>query len=111
MERFMDSRVQEYAKDTVVIDGMLKSSNGESDIYSECSRKGRIKGCKDINLIYAYDIEPLACASYAGNMLDYTAFEDFIKTYPIKNGFIIMDKGFDDVNTVKESLKKLETKF
>ena len=110
----MSSRIQEYEKDTVVVDGMLKSSDEESNTYSEYSRKGKIKGSKDINLIYAYDIkneEPLACTPYAGNMLDYTAFEDFIKTYPIKNGFIILDKGFDDEKTVKENLRKLETKF
>ncbi len=29
-------------------------------------------------------------------MLDYTAFRDFLRTYKIKNGFLILDRGFDD---------------
>ncbi len=33
---------------------------------------------------------------YPGNMLDYTAFRDFLRTYKIKNGFLILDRGFDD---------------
>ncbi len=28
--------------------------------------------------------------------LDYTAFRDFLRTYKIKNGFLILDRGFDD---------------
>ncbi|MGI6523825.1 MAG: transposase [Bdellovibrionota bacterium] len=113
IEKFMSYRISKYINNPIVIDGMLKSSTGDSNIYSEFSRKGRIKGCKDINLIYAYDLkneEPLACAPYAGNMLDFTALKDFLKTYTIENGFIIMDKGFND-KEIKEELKKLNTNF
>ena len=113
IEEFMRNRINKYSQNPVVIDGMLKNSTGDSNIYSEFSRKGRIKGCKDINLMYAYDLEnkePLACEPYAGNMLDFSAFKDFIETYPIKNGFIIMDKGFDE-KTIKEELERLDVKF
>ncbi|MDP4041765.1 transposase, partial [Mycoplasma mycoides] len=50
-------------------------------------------------LIYAYDVdseEPIASSIYPGNMLDYTAFKDFLKTYDMKKGLLILDKGFND---------------
>ncbi len=28
--------------------------------------------------------------------IDYTAFRDFLRTYKIKNGLLILDRGFDD---------------
>lgn len=108
MEEFMNARLKEFSKDPIVIDGMLKSNTSDTNIFSEFSRKSRIKGTEDLNLIYAYDIakeEPVASAVYPGNMLDYTAFRDFIKTYPIEKGFLIMDKGFDDRQS-KEIMKE-----
>ena len=108
MEEFMNARLKEFSKDPIVIDGMLKSNTSDVNIFSEFSRKSRIKGTQDLNLMYAYDIEkdePVASAVYPGNMLDYTAFRDFIKTYPMENGFLIMDKGFDDKES-KEIMKE-----
>ena len=113
IDAFMNDRIQQYAGDNTVIDGMLKNNNSITNNHSEYSRKGRVKGTEDINLIYAYDInakEPLACSVYPGNMLDFTCFRSFIKDHPIKNGFIIMDKGFDDTVS-KEEIDKLNTKY
>ena len=113
IETFMDNRLQEFSKNPIVIDGMLKSNTSNTNIFSEYSRKSRIKGTEDLNLIYAYDIikeEPVASAVYPGNMLDYTAFRDFIKTYPIHNGFLIMDKGFDD-NQSKQLMSEQNITF
>lgn len=94
---FMQKRLDKLSKENVVIDGMLKSNNSESNTFSEFSRKARIKGTEDISLIYAYDTtkkEPVACMPYPGNMLDSTSFDDFIDVFSIHNGFMLMDKGF-----------------
>ena len=113
IDSFMNDRIRQYSGHPTVIDGMLKTNSSETNIYSAFSRKGRIKGVEDINLIYAYDLvekEPVACSAFAGNMLDFTCFRTFIEEHPIENGFIIMDKGFDD-KISKESIEKLQTKY
>ena len=113
IDKFMNDRIEKYMGQSVVIDGMLKTNISETNTMSEFSRKGRIKGVEDVNLIYAYDLgikEPLACQVYPGNMLDFTALRAFTEEYPIKNGFVIMDKGFNDKVT-KEELRKLNTKY
>ena len=97
IQQFMENRVRKYTGHTLVIDGTLKGSNGEENSFSEYSRKGRLKGSKDLNLIYAYDVEtqePVAVKPYPGNMLDLTAVEDFVTGYGIRKGILVMDKGF-----------------
>lgn len=113
MDNFMNDRIRQYSGHSTIIDGMLKTNNSYTNIYSEFSRKGRIKGVEDINLIYAYDLEmkePVACSIFAGNMLDFTCFRSFIQEHPIENGFIILDKGFDD-SISKEEIASLGTKY
>ena len=95
--RFMQNRLDNIGKENIVVDGMLKSNTSESNTLSEYSRKARIKGAEDISLIYAYSTvskEPVACQPYPGNMLDSTSFDDFLEQFVIKDGFMIMDKGF-----------------
>ena len=113
MENFMNDRIRHYSGHSTVIDGMLKTNSRDTNIYSEFSRKGRINGVEDINLIYAYDLierEPVACSTFAGNILDFTCFRSFIEEHPIKNGFVILDKGFDD-KISKEEIASLNTKY
>ena len=113
IDEFMNERIQQYAEHPIIVDGMLKSSNGETNSFSEFSRKSRIKNTKDINLIYAYDLvqqEPLACSVNPGNMLDFTAFKSFLIDHPIQNGFLIMDKGFNE-HDCKLELDRLNTKY
>ena len=110
---FMNDRISQYSGNPTVIDGMLKSNTGTSNMMSEFSRKGRIRGVEDVSLLYAYDLtvrEPVACAVFPGNMLDYTAFRTFIDDHPIENGFLMADKGFDDTLS-KEKIKKLNTHY
>lgn len=98
LNMFMQKRLDSLSKDSIVaVDGMLKDYNSISSSYSLFSRKGRIKGSKDLSMLYAYDVinnEPLAFKVYPGNMLDCTSFVDFIETFKIKAGIIIADKGF-----------------
>ena len=108
IDNFMFNRIEAIASKNVVVDGMLKSNTSITNDYSEFSRKGRIKGTKDISLLYAYSLdidEPLAIGVYPGNMLDSTSFSDFISNYSLDNSFVILDKGFD-VNYLKEDMAK-----
>ena len=113
IDNFMNDRIRQYSGNSTVIDGMLKTNCSETNIYSEFSRKGRVKGVEDINLMYAYDLvikEPVACSTFAGNMLDFTSFRTFIQEHPIENGFIILDKGFDD-KISKDEIAQLGTQY
>ena len=106
---FMQKRLDKLSEENVVIDGMLKSNTAESNTFSEFSRKARIKGTEDISLIYAYDTtakEPVACMPYAGNMLDSTSFDDFLNTFDIHKGFMLMDKGFSSAKLRQVIVKK-----
>ena len=105
---FMRKRVEKFSGNEIVIDGMLKDCNSETDMFSEFSRKGSKKGSKDLSLIYAYDPmskEPVAAKPYPGNMLDLTSVEDFIEEYKVKSGIVVMDKGFYGPDAIK-SIKK-----
>ena len=99
INRFMQSRLDAVDIDApVIVDGMLKNNNSETNTYSEFSRKGKVKGSEDISLLYALDYrkrEPLACSVYPGNMLDKTSFQDFTKKFDIQKGVIIGDKGLE----------------
>lgn len=104
---FMRKRVEKFGGKEIVIDGMLKDCNSDTDTFSEFSRKGSKKGSKDLSLIYAYDTqnkEPVAVKPYPGNMLDLTGVEDFIEEYQVNSGIVVMDKGFygpDAIKTIK----------
>ena len=99
IHRYMQSRMAAVGADIhVIVDGMLKNNNSETNTFSEFSRMGKVKNSEDISLLYAFDYqkkEPLACSVYPGNMLDKTAFQDFTKKFNIQKGVIIGDKGFE----------------
>lgn len=110
IQKFMENRVARHCGKTLVIDGTLKDSNSIVNSFSEFSRKGCTKGSRDMNLLYAYDVqtqEPVAAKPYPGNMLDMTAIEDFVRGYSIKTGILVMDKGFYS-KAVIERLKTIE---
>ncbi len=96
MMDFMKNRI-ENASDMTIVDGMLKNNNSDT-VYSQFSRKGKVKGSKDLSLLYALDFkshEPIAFSLNQGNMLDKTAFDSFLKQFNIGNSVIIGDKGFE----------------
>ena len=97
IREFMQKRIAAMAGKDLVIDGMLKDCNRTTDSFSEWSRKGAKKGSMDVNLLYAFDMEsqePVAVKPYPGNMLDMTAVQDFIASFPVSSGLLVMDKGF-----------------
>ena len=109
IESFMRNRVSKTCEDTVLVDGTLKNYNSRNSMFSDWSRKGRVKGCKDFSILYSYDIktgEPISAKPYTGNMLDSTAFLDFIDHFKANNNLLIMDKGFwnqKDIDKIKEN--------
>ncbi len=108
IDEFLLRRIGKMNSKNSVVDGMLKNNTSDTNGMSEHSRKSRTKGSDDISLLYSYDLdvdEPIAYGVYPGNMLDHVAFKSFIDTYSIKNGFVILDKGFD-VRRIKIELSE-----
>ena len=94
---FMRNRVKDFIGGNIVVDGMLKDYNSKCGSLSEFSRKGSKKASKDISTLYAFDPkskEPIAARVYAGNILDQTAIKSFVDDFEIKDGMMIVDKGF-----------------
>jgi hypothetical protein len=89
----------------IIIDGTLKSDESTVNSLSDYSRKARVKGTRDISVLYAYDLdagEPVCSKCFPGNMLDATAYESFIKDNNISKGIIVGDKGFPSSSAKKQ---------
>lgn len=95
---YMKNVLKERDADTVtVVDGMLKDTTGKDSGFVQWSRKSRLKGTKEISILYAFDLkkkEPLCHKVYPGNMLDMTSFSDFIDTFDLRECTVMGDKGF-----------------
>lgn len=94
---FMRNRTNAVRADHhLLIDGTLKTDNSAIDTLSGFSRKARVKGTRDISVMYAFDLEamePVCSQCFPGNMLDLTAYEDFLSQNNITKGLIVSDKG------------------
>ena len=83
----------------LLVDGTLKSNESRINTLSDYSRKALKKGIRDISVLYAFDLEekePICSKCYPGNMLDLTAYENFITENNITQGIIVGDKGFPE---------------
>ena len=81
----------------LLVDGTLKTDTSKVNSLSDFSRKARLRGARDISVIYAFDLEerePVCSKCFPGNMLDVTAYESFISENHITKGIIVCDKGF-----------------
>lgn len=96
--KFMQLKASEVIEGHhVAIDGMLKQDSSTVNDLSDFSFKSRIKGVRDISVVYAYDIEtrePICAKIYPGNMIDARAYADFVKESGLKEGLFVDDKGF-----------------
>lgn len=94
---FMRNRTKAVCADHhLLIDGTLKTDNSTEDTLSGFSRKARVKGTRDISVMYAFDLEamePVCSQCFPGNMPDLTAYEDFLRQNQITKGLIVSDKG------------------
>lgn len=91
----------------VAIDGTLKQDGSKVNDLSAFSRKSRVRGCKEISVLYAYDIEkmePVCAEVFPGNIPDSGAYASFIRINDIRHGIIISDKGFPP-SIIAEELK------
>jgi transposase len=81
----------------LLIDGTLKSDESRVNSLSDFSRKAKLKGSRDISVLYAFDLdamEPVCSKCFPGNMPDCTAYEAFVQECGITRGIIVADKGF-----------------
>jgi len=105
---FYANRIRRVAAEHhIAIDGTLKQDTSTVNDLSAYSYKARVKGCKDVSVLYAYDIEdmePLCAEVFPGNCIDACSFSAFIHDNGIEKGIIIADKGFP-VSSIAEDLK------
>lgn len=90
----------------IAIDGTLKQNTSIVNDLSNFSRKARVKGCRDVSIIYAYVIEtmePLCSMILPGNIIDASAYRAFIRNNNIEKGIIVTDKGFPP-NKIRQEL-------
>lgn len=103
---FYESRMRCVEADHhILIDGMLKQDTSSVNDHSAFSFKARVKGCKDISVLYAYDVEkmePICAEVFAGNHIDALSFATFIRDRKIQRGIIVADKGFPPAKIQKE---------
>ena len=89
----------------VAVDGMLRQDTSTVNALSAFSYKARTKGCRDVSVIYAYDIEamePICAEVFPGDSIDAVFYRSFILDNDIKKGIIIADKGFPPVRIIQE---------
>ena len=59
-KKFYERRLSRVsAEHHVAIDGMLKQDNSIVNDLSAYSRKARVRGCREVSVLYAYDIEKM----------------------------------------------------
>ncbi|MDR0948093.1 MAG: transposase [Lachnospiraceae bacterium] len=108
-KQFYQYRMEKVsAKHHIAIDGTLKKDSSTVNDLSAFSRKAKIKGCKEISVLYAYDIElmePICAQVFPGNSIDASSYPAFIRDNDIRKGIIIDDKGFPP-DRIKEELGK-----
>ena len=94
------------AEHHIAIDGTLKQDSSKINDLSAFSYKARVKGCKDVSVLYAYDIEemePICAEVFPGNSIDAISYAEFIRNNDIQKGIIVADKGFPP-SKIKEEL-------
>lgn len=105
---FFRKRIERVDKTHLLaIDGTLREDNSRVNDLSAYSRKARVKGTKDISILYAFDTEtkePIWSEVFPGNNLDSTAVNSFIKMNEIDRGILVADKGFT-LKNIEDQLK------
>ncbi|MDR1314179.1 MAG: transposase, partial [Deltaproteobacteria bacterium] len=92
----------------VAIDGTLKQDTSKINDLSAFSCKARVKGCQEISVLYAYDIElmePICAQIFPGNSIGASSYPEFVRDNNIKKGIIVADKGFPPSN-IEDVLKE-----
>lgn len=109
IHRFIERRTKQFEGRQQVIDGTLVDNNSTENNFSEFSRKAKTKDSKELTLVYSFDIdskEPVAMKTYPGNMLDSRSIDDFLTSFDVKKGLIVMDKGFYTKSNIEKFKEK-----
>lgn len=97
-KQFYQLRLKQVSADHhIAIDGALKQDTSTVNDLSAFSYKARVKGCREVSVLYAYDIErmePLCAEVFPGNSIDASSYSTFIRDNDIRAGIIVADKGF-----------------
>lgn len=108
-QEFYQLRAAAVAADHhIAIDGTLKQDSSIVNDLSAFSYKARMKGCREVSVLYAYDIEamePICAEVFPGNSIDAGSYEAFIRDNDIRKGIIVADKGFPP-SMIKAELKE-----
>ncbi|MCD8286068.1 MAG: transposase [Clostridia bacterium] len=95
---FFEKRIDRVsAENHIAIDGVLKKDGSIDNELAGYSFKARLRGYKDINILYAYDMdakEVLCSQVFPGNRPDVSCYKTFVGTNKIKAGILIGDKAF-----------------
>ena len=92
----------------VAIDGTLKQDTSIVNDLSAYSYKARVRGCSEVSVLYAYDIElmePICAEIFPGNSIDSKSYLAFIRDNDLRRGIIVADKGFPP-SKIKEELSE-----
>ncbi len=92
----------------IAIDGTLKQDTSVVNDLSAYSYKARVRGCNDVSVLYAYDMErmePICAEMFPGNSIDASSYPAFIRDNDIKRGIIVADKGFPP-SKIKDELSE-----
>lgn len=108
-KKFYQLRLEKTTSDHhIAIDGTLKQDNSKINDLSAFSHKARVRGCSEVSILYAYDIEkmePICAEVFPGNSIDATSYPAFIRDNDIQQGIIVADKGFPP-SKIKKELKE-----
>ena len=81
---------------------------------SAYSYKARTRGCSEVSVLYAYDIEqmePVCAEVFPGNSIDASSYSAFIRDNDIRKGIIVADKGFPHSKIKEELAERPELHF
>ena len=98
----------------IAIDGTLKQDTSRVNDLSAYSYKARVRGCCDISVLYAYDLErmePICAEVFPGNSIDASSYPAFIRDNDIRKGIIVADKGFPPSKIMAELLERPDLHF
>ena len=106
--KFYNLRLEHVTEEHhIAIDGTLKQNTSRVNDLGDFSYKARLKGCEDISILYAYDLElmePVCSMVFPGNSIDAVSYKEFIRSNNIDKGIIVADKGFPP-NSIRTELK------
>ena len=91
----------------IAIDGTLKQDTSTVNDLSAFSYKARVRGCKEVSVLYAYDVEemePICAEVFPGNSIDASSYRAFIRDNNLHKGIIVADKGFPP-SRIEDELK------